>query len=73
MVRGVGSVGGDDVTEYVYRVVDKYGRPLAPGGVAVFILESSAKAYATRLNRQPVRWPGYPFRAQRSPVEWEDS
>lgn len=72
------------MTEYVYRVVDKDGGPLATGNtirsVKTYQKLSTAQAIATRQTREDERFidmgygrPRAPYRVQRAAVVWEDA
>jgi hypothetical protein len=61
--------------EYVYRVIRNDGMTIWEGrGSDPFTRRASARARATKLNNERIRWgedhPGY--KVQRAVVEWED-
>lgn len=68
------------MSEYVYRVVDKYGRAAytrqSNSHATLYAQERTAKAQVTRLNELaksfPWSWPHAPYRVQRARVVWED-
>lgn len=70
------------MTEFIYRVVDKDGRPLktnqSRSHEAFYAQQSTAKSIATRANKRPGRFgepgspAGQPYSVQRAAVTWED-